>query len=243
MRRAVWWILGGLGGVCILLGLLWFGYGFYVQWVVARSPATLAVIRTNKGDARLGVYSHGDQVAPLDAATPEPAARVTPLAEPTAPAEIPILPLLSTATPSPTPGVDRPILPPTRVEIPKIGVDAAVVAGDENHLPQFKGVGWYIGSGYPGFRGNMVLFGHLNGVYETFGRLNQLVEGDTVRVTTAEETYTYKVTRTTTVPENAVSVLAPSTDHRLTLITCEGVFIPATRDYTARRVVIAALVQ
>lgn len=240
--RFVWWLLGALGTLAVLLGLAWFGYGLYIRWVVARSPATQAVIRTDRGEARLGVYRGGDQVVPE--VEPSPPLPTVPRSTPSAPARPVAVPTLIpspalTATPVPA----GPILPPLRVRIPKIGVDAAVVAGDADHLPRFKGVGWYIGSGFPGFRGNLVLFGHLNGPYETFGRLDQLKEGDTVEVTTMEQTFTYRVTSTKMVPENAVEVLAPTSDRRLTLITCEGTFFPTTRDYSHRRVVIANLVE
>lgn len=245
MRRVLWWAIGVLGGVLLFLGLAWFGYGLYIRWVVTQSPATVSVIRTEQGEARLGVYAGGDQVVVHDRIlTPAPTAPSGVTAPPVASPTTGAVPApTGPAPPTPTPGPSRPILPPTRVRIPKIAVDAPVVAGDADHLPRFKGVGWYIGSGFPGFRGNTVLFGHLNGPYETFGRLDQLVAGDAVEVQTAGAIFRYQVTSVATVPEDAVWVLAPSSDRRLTLITCEGEFFPTTRDYSHRRVVTAHLAE
>src|SRR5205814_543012 len=70
------------------------------------------------------------------------------------------------------------VLPPERIRIPRIGVDWPVVLSDITHLPRFNGVGWLQGSAYPGTAGNLVLYGHLDGRYATFGRLHELRAGD-----------------------------------------------------------------
>lgn len=226
--RLLAWALGGLGVLVALPGMLWFGYGLYVQWIVARSPATISVIKTAEGAVQLGLYEGGDQVVPFATVAPPTMLSATlPLATPE-------------ATPTPRPSI--PILPPTRLRIAKVGVDAPVVLADNDNLPRFKGVGWYIGTGYPGFRGNMVLFGHLNGDFETFGRLNELKKDDEVVVVAVDRTYRYIVTETKVVPEDDVAVMAPARDYRVTLITCAGTFYPATRDYSHRLIVTASIV-
>ena len=234
MRRLLVWLLGGLGALIALLGLLWLGYVVYVEQVVARSPATLSIVQTSEGPAILGAYAGGDQVvppAPPPEATPTPASSANVAAG-----------HASAAPPAtPTPRASRPILPPTRLHIPSIGVNARVVLADNDNLPRFKGVGWYLGTGYPGFRGNVVLFGHLNGEYETFARLAEAAPGDEVIVEAMEKSYRYLVRESTVVPREAVEVLAPTRDYRLTLITCTGEFYPATRDYSHRLVVTAML--
>jgi LPXTG-site transpeptidase (sortase) family protein len=53
--------------------------------------------------------------------------------------------------------------------------------------------------------------------------------------------YHYQVTETKVVSKDAVEVMAPTADYRATLITCTGDFIPLTRDYTHRLIVIAQL--
>lgn len=229
MRKAAW-ALGILGALFLVIAIVWFGYQFYVLFVVTRSPATVSIIKTSAGEQRLGSYSGGHQVV-ASGATPRPLASNTE-GDSTSASSPP-----TTATPE----QDRPILPPTRLTIAKIDLDAPVVLADNDNLPKFKGVGWYIGSGYPGFRGNVVLFGHVNGQYEVFARLNELTPGDEVTVTALDRTYRYIVKSTQEVPKEAVEVMAPTSDRRLTLITCVGTFYPDTRDYSHRLVVVASL--
>jgi len=69
----------------------------------------------------------------------------------------------------PTPSPEHPI----RIRIPAIGVDAPVVLGDDWEQLK-KGVGWHIGSGLPGQRGNpaqcVYLRRHLHPHREAHGR-------------------------------------------------------------------------
>ena len=181
MRRLLWTLGIALGGLLVLAGLLWMGYGAYVRYVVSASPATQAVVRGESGEFRLGQYTGGDQIPLAEAESPTPTAALSQTSPTPSPRAAEPVPSVALPTVSPTP-VARPILPPTELKIPKIGVSARVVLADNENLPQFKGVGWLLGSGYPGFRGNVVLFGHLNGQYETFGRLSELASGDEVQV-------------------------------------------------------------
>lgn len=234
--RFLAWAVAVVGGLFVLLALSWFGYGLYIRFVVARSPSTMPIVHTRQGPRRLGVYRGGNQV-------------VAPASTPTLPATPRATAVPATPSASPTPvatprlEANRPVLPPTRLRIPKIGVDAPIVLADNSHLPRFKGISWYLGSGYPGFRGNMVLFGHLNGIYETFGRLRELSRGDLVTVDAVDRTYQYRVTASEVVPENDVAIIAPTRDYRVTLITCTGTFFPLTRDYSDRLIVIGSLVE
>jgi len=231
--RLFGWFLGGLGGVLLLLGLLWFGYGLYIELAVAANPATALTFRTADGEVRLGAYSGGDQVAPASE-TPSP----TPVAEAAA------IPVAERAalTPTSVPTVP-PVLPPLRLRVAKIAVDTPVVLANNENLPKYRGVGWFIGTGYPGFRGNVVLFGHLNGEYETFARLDELRPGDEAEILTASRSYRYVVDGSRVVTAEAVEVLAPSSDRRLTLITCSGTFEPQTRNYSHRLIVSARLAE
>lgn len=242
MRRL--WVAGiALGGLLLGVGLLWLGYGLYVRFVVSASPSTQAVVRGEAGEFRLGQYTGGDQVvlAGAESPTPSPALSLSSPTPSAAESAQPSAPSPTTAPPavaSPT-STSRPILPPTELKIPKIGLDASVVLSDNENLPEFRGVGWLLGSGYPGFRGNVVLFGHLNGKNETFARLHELVSGDEIQVVADDRAYRYQVRDKRTVPRQAVEVLAPTSDYRLTLITCTGTFFPQTRDYSHRLVVTA----
>jgi sortase A len=127
------------------------------------------------------------------------------------------------------------------VEVPSIGVKWPVVLGTNDHMPRFKGVGWLMGSGYPGMAGNMVLFGHLDGPNATFGSLHLLHTGDVLIVRTERAEYSYRVSSVFETTPDDVGVLAPTSDTTATLITCSGVWDPETRNYSHRLIVTAVL--
>jgi LPXTG-site transpeptidase (sortase) family protein len=133
-------------------------------------------------------------------------------------------------------------LPPIRIAIPAIGVDRPVVLSTNDNLPRFKGIGWFLGSAFPGRAGNLVLLGHLDGPYATFGRLRELAQGAIFSVFTEAGEYQYRVERGFDVAADDVAVLAPATDATATLITCSGVWNKATQEYSQRYVVVAAYI-
>jgi sortase A len=135
-----------------------------------------------------------------------------------------------------------PILPPDRLRIPAIDVDWPVVLATADHLPRFRGVGWLLGSAFPGALGNLVLFGHRGGRYGTLMRLPELKPGDTFTVTTADADYRYRVRSTFTTTPDHVEVLAPSAGATATLITCTGPWDAAAGTNTLRQIVVADLV-
>ena len=129
--------------------------------------------------------------------------------------------------------------PPIRLLVPAIDVDAPVVLADNEHLPQFRAIGWFFGSAFPGTRGNLVLFGHLDGPNATLGRLRELRPGAGVYVVTRGGTYAYTVTGSRVVSRFDTAVMAPTRHARLTLITCAGRWLPKEGTYTDRLVVVA----
>ncbi len=115
----------------------------------------------------------------------------------------------------PTPSPEHPI----RIRIPAIGVDAPVVLGDDWEQLK-KGVGWHIGSGLPGQRGNVVLSAH-NDIYgEIFRDLDQLRPGDEIYIHTQRNVYTYVVTSTHIVKPTDVAWMDPTREPMVTLISC-----------------------
>jgi sortase A len=131
------------------------------------------------------------------------------------------------------------VLPPLRIEISRIGVDRPVVLADNDQMPRFGGVGWLMGSAYPGAPGNLVLFGHLDGRYATFGRLKELQPGDEFRVLTGAQAFRYRVHALDQVTPDDVSVLVPTTTPTATLITCSGAWDPLVKMYDHRLVITA----
>ncbi len=123
-----------------------------------------------------------------------------------------------------------------RIIIPAIGVDAAVVLGDDWESLKM-GPGWHAGTANPGERGNCVISGHNDIFGEVFRDLPDLKVGDLIQVQTRSATYTYEVTQTRIVEETEVSVLDATSTPVLTLYSC----YPYGVD-THRIVVIASLV-
>ena len=104
----------------------------------------------------------------------------------------------------------------TKLSVPKIDLDSVVVEGT-NHRSLLLGPGHLKDTPAPGEDGNSVISGHR----DTFFRhLNDLQKGDEVLVQRGGKTYRYKVTGKKIVEPTDVSVLAPTKDPEMTLITC-----------------------
>lgn len=110
-------------------------------------------------------------------------------------------------------------------------------------MPRFKGVGWLIGSAYPGEAGTVVLFGHLDGSYSTFGRLRELRPGDQFSIFTETGQYRYVVRKNFETTPDDVSVLVPTDRPTATLITCSGRWDPIAQNYSRRLIIQADYIQ
>lgn len=103
-----------------------------------------------------------------------------------------------------------------RLEIPRLRVSAIVREGvDERTLR--RAVGHVSETARPGAAGNVAFAAHR----DTFFRpLKQIRVGDRIRVSTPDRDFDYVVSGTRVVAPDDVSVLAPTTESTLTLITC-----------------------
>lgn len=111
------------------------------------------------------------------------------------------------------PAVD-PLL--TRMQIPKINFEAMVVEGD-SRKQLLLGPGHIVHTPLPGEQGNSVITGHR----DTFFRhIFELSKGDEILVQRNGQTFHYGVTGKKIVKPEDVSVLEPTSDAELTLITC-----------------------
>ena len=135
------------------------------------------------------------------------------------------------------------VLPPERLHIAKIDLDWPIVLSDNDHLPQFQGVGWMLGSAFPGAPGNMVLFGHLGGPNGVFQRLHELAPGDDFTVETQGVEQHYRVQSLLETTPDEVSVLLPTDKPTATLITCSGPWNAALQTNERRLIVTAQLVK
>lgn len=145
--------------------------------------------------------------------------------------------------------------PPLRLSIPAIGVDAAIeslalTAEQRIAVPTAWGnVGWYREGYRPGESGRAVLSGHVDddrGRPAVFARLKELEPGDTVTVTYGDGTaLTFQVGDRLLVDSEAVdaaaweAIFGGGEPPMLSLITCDGAWDAAAKDYSQRLVVFA----
>jgi sortase A len=143
------------------------------------------------------------------------------------------LPRPADAVPSPPVLLTEPAKPPARrprraavesgeawgrIEIPRVGLDWVVVEGVED-ADLRKGPGHVPDSAGPDApKGNCVIAGHRNSF---FRRLNGVRRGDVVLVQGLDgSTASYRLDSSRIVAPEEVSVMEPTPDRRLTLITC-----------------------
>lgn len=221
------------------------------QTSAAPTPAAARVVPATAPDSQhpTAETEEATEEATAEPSTPDPAPETAthPGGEPPAPSP----PASSTAV--------APLGEGWRVRIPDIGVDASMVsvgydADGAMGAPEGPDeVGWFRYGVAPGQPGNALLDGHVDwtdrrtGVPRSgvFWNLVRLQPGSLISVEAGGREYTYAVTEQRRYrwddPEG-IAVLQPSSDTRVTLITCGGVFDRRTRNYSMRDVVIAHLV-
>ncbi|MER7443145.1 class F sortase [Micromonospora avicenniae] len=139
---------------------------------------------------------------------------------------------------------------PTRVRVPRIGVDSSLtVLGldrDRALVPpaDFDVAGWYGGGPAPGDPGPAVIAGHLDSRRgpAVFARLDELRTGDTVEVRRGGQWLSFRVTgslRTRKDSFPTAAVYGPTPGPELRLITCGGDFDRRRRHYVDNVVVFA----
>jgi sortase A len=104
----------------------------------------------------------------------------------------------------------------TRLEIPKIQMDAIVVEGASRH-DLSEGPGHMKETAQPGENGNAVITAHRDTFFRHIYELNK---GDQIQVRRRGRTFTYEVTGKRIVMPEDISVIKPTTNPQLTLITC-----------------------
>jgi sortase A len=103
-----------------------------------------------------------------------------------------------------------------RMDIPRLGISIAVLQGTNSRTLRL-GVGHIEGTPLPGEPGNSGIAGHR----DTFFRdLKDIRQKDQIQLQTATGMFRYEVDWVRVVASDDVSVLAPSTESVLTLVTC-----------------------
>ena len=177
---------------------------------------------------------------------------------PTSEINLPTLPPPPTATPRPIPS-PTPLPPlsgiiPARIRIPAIGIDTNVqqVGLDAKRrlgVPSnYTDVAWFKGGYKPGERGNAVIDGHVDSPWAAaiFYNLKKLQLGDRIylRDSYGQEKI-FEVYATAIYPYNEApleSILGPSNEAQLNLITCTGIYDRASDNYDRRFVAYTRLV-
>ena len=103
-----------------------------------------------------------------------------------------------------------------RLEIPALDLAVMVLDGTDE-VTLNRAVGRIQGTARPGELGNLGIAGHRDG---WFRALKQVTPGDEIFLRTLDGRYRYQVEEIEIVQPSETQVLAPTSDARLTLVTC-----------------------
>lgn len=126
----------------------------------------------------------------------------------------------ATTVPSPPPDDGSAV---AHIVIPAIGVDKIVVEGVARSDLQ-KGPGHYPDTPMPGQEGNAAIAGHRTTYGAPFNRVDELVKGDEILVSTVQGTFRYEFDSFEIVSPSQVDVVDDKGDDRLTLTSCHPKF-------------------
>lgn len=139
---------------------------------------------------------------------------------------------------------------PVRLFIPAINVNAeiqhvGVTSAGEMEVPKNTvDVGWFKLGSRPGEKGSAVISGHFDGKdgkAGVFNNLHKLKKGDKLYIKDDKETVTIFIVRESRIyePGYAEEVFSLNDSAHLNLITCDGVWDGAKKNYSKRLVVFA----
>jgi sortase A len=198
-----WLELGLLGAGILLLGI----------WVVARVDSELGRRAALKRFEALRA-----KAAPVPAPAPEP----PPDAAPTA------VPLRLPATIDSRLWSEKRIrdyeasqrvelgAPLAVLRVPAVGIEVAVLPGTDD-VTLNRAVGWIQGTALPGAGGNVGIAGHRDGFFRA---LKDVTKGDRISLETPTGSREYVIADIHLVKPSEVSVLEPTAEPTLTLVTC-----------------------
>jgi len=178
-------ILGGVGRVMIASGALILLFVTYQLWGTGiRTDASQKNLQNQFQKAQAD--AKGNTTAPKATLPGESAADTTSTNAPAASGPSDAKPATGDF-PAPKPGNAI-----GQIKIPKIGVDFFMVEGvDLSYLAE--GPGHFPGTPFPGQVGNAALAGHRTTWKAPFNRIDELVPGDKIQVTTIQGDFTYEV--------------------------------------------------
>ncbi|HEX2910545.1 MAG TPA: class F sortase [Chloroflexia bacterium] len=241
-------LLGGLLLVAVAVGLF---LSFNAGKAPSGQAAEIAATPLTKGGLNLLTPGESAQAYPTGPTEPTPLPVTPALPAVAAP---PLSPAATaTYTPPPLP-VSQAIIP-YKIRIPAIGIDTyvervGVLKDGTMDVPKnIWNTAWFGNGGYmPGSPGNAVIAGHLDapGSKAVFWDLDKLKAGDRIFLSDqAGKELVFQVAELQVYPVNNAplnTIFGPSSESRLNLITCSGVFNRAARLYDKRLIVFSKLV-
>lgn len=222
-------LLSGLGRALVAAGVLILLFVAYQLWGTG--------LRTAQAQDRLE-RAFEERLAEVPAAT-SPSTTVAPPVEP------PIEEGPADPDELPPPADGDPL---GRIEIEAIGVDFTYIEGVSLRRLQ-DGPGHFPETPFPGQPGNAALAGHRTTFLAPFHRLDELVEGDAIEVTTLQGRFRYEVLPQPPAYEGAgprahlivqpddVWILDQTEDNLLTLVACHPKYSAAQRIVVQARLV------
>jgi sortase A len=115
-----------------------------------------------------------------------------------------------------------------KIKIDRIGLDTVVVQGTETASLQ-KGPGHYRNTALPGQPGTVAIAGHRTTYLAPFRHIDDIRDGDEIRVEMPYAAFTYTVERHDTVDPSEVGILKPVGYDRLVLTACHPPYSAAER--------------
>jgi sortase A len=115
-----------------------------------------------------------------------------------------------------------------RIKIDRIGLDIVVVQGTDTASLQ-KGPGHYKATPLPGQQGTVAIAGHRTTYLAPFRHIDQIEDGDEVRIEMPYAAFTYVVLRHEVVDPSDVGILEPVGFDQLVLTACHPPYSAAHR--------------
>src|SRR3954447_9587899 len=115
-----------------------------------------------------------------------------------------------------------------RIKIDRIGLSIVVVQGTDTGSLQ-KGPGHYTNTPIPGQRGTVAIAGHRTTYLAPFRHINEIQDGDEIRIEMPYAAFTYTVEKHEIVDPSDVGIIKPVGYDRLVLTACHPPYSAAQR--------------
>jgi len=115
-----------------------------------------------------------------------------------------------------------------RIEIPRIDQDIVIVQGTDTASLQ-KGPGHYKSTSLPGQPGTVAIAGHRTTYLAPFRKINEIKDGDEIRIEMPYAAFTYVVEKHEIVDPGDVEIIEPVGYERLVLTACHPLYSAAQR--------------